>query len=154
MEKQSDSQEFSQSQDFELFAWLQKKFQKVNTTRLILIPIDAYLKWEQQYKDASTSLLDREVTFITTRLLLHQIRVEKVYDLLENNLHYVGSSAIEDALQEGVPETLEALRQAGIICWMLTGDKKETAIQIGYSCKLIPGKTPLLKLIMKIQILF
>lgn len=65
--------------------------------------------------------------------------MEQVYDLLENNLNYVGSSAIEDTLQDGVPETLESLRQAGIVCWMLTGDKKETAIQIGYSCKLIPG---------------
>ncbi len=36
---------------------------------------------------------------------------------------YIGSSAIEDLLQEEVPETIEKLMTAGIKVWVLTGDK-------------------------------
>ena len=32
---------------------------------------------------------------------------------------------------QGVPEAIERLRKANIKVWMLTGDKKETAINIG-----------------------
>lgn len=42
-----------------------------------------------------------------------------------------------------VPETIEALIQADINIWVLTGDKQETAINIGYSCKLITHGMPL-----------
>lgn len=40
------------------------------------------------------------------------------------------------ALQDGVPECLQALAAAGIKIWVLTGDKVETAISIAYSCRL------------------
>lgn len=50
---------------------------------------------------------------------------------------YIGSSAIEDKLQYGVPETIDMLLRANIKVWVLTGDKQETAIEIGKSCKLI-----------------
>lgn len=52
-------------------------------------------------------------------------------------MNVVGATAIEDKLQEGVPETIESFRRAGINTWVLTGDKVETAINIGYSCKLL-----------------
>ena len=48
-----------------------------------------------------------------------------------------GSTAIEDKLQEGVPETIEHIKAAGIKLWVLTGDKIETAINIGYSWRLL-----------------
>ena len=60
-----------------------------------------------------------------------------LYDMLERDLEYVGSSAIEDKLQYGVPETIDMLLNANIKVWVLTGDKQETAIEIGKSCKLI-----------------
>lgn len=47
-----------------------------------------------------------------------------------------GATGIEDRLQDGVPETIEALRKAGIVVWVLTGDKQETAVNIAYSCAL------------------
>lgn len=56
---------------------------------------------------------------------------------METNLAYLGSSAIEDKLQEGVPETIAKLIETKIRVWVLTGDKQETAIEIGKSCKLI-----------------
>lgn len=48
-----------------------------------------------------------------------------------------GSTAIEDKLQENVKETIEAFKETGIKVWVLTGDKVETAINIGYSCGLL-----------------
>jgi P-type E1-E2 ATPase len=48
-----------------------------------------------------------------------------------------GCTGIEDSLQDEVPETIRSLKEAGIIVWVLTGDKVETAINIGYSCNLL-----------------
>lgn len=56
---------------------------------------------------------------------------------LETNLTLLGATGIEDRLQEGVPDTIAALREAGINIWVLTGDKQETAINIAYSCQLL-----------------
>ena len=49
----------------------------------------------------------------------------------------IGASGVEDKLQMGVPETIAAMREANIKVWMLTGDKLETAENIGFSCKLL-----------------
>lgn len=53
------------------------------------------------------------------------------------SLVFPGATGIEDRLQEGVPDTIAALREAGIQLWVLTGDKQETAVNIAYSCKLL-----------------
>lgn len=50
-------------------------------------------------------------------------KLVKYYDELERDLHLLGSSAIEDKLQDKVPETIESLMNAGIRVWVLTGDK-------------------------------
>ncbi|KAK6943357.1 hypothetical protein RJ641_024459 [Dillenia turbinata] len=87
---------------------------------------DAELEeWQSRYEDASTSLTDRAT------------KLRQTAALIECNLNLLGATAIEDKLQEGVPETIESLRQAGIKVWVLTGDKQETAISIGLSCKLL-----------------
>ncbi|NWT83475.1 AT8B2 ATPase, partial [Lanius ludovicianus] len=49
----------------------------------------------------------------------------------------LGATAIEDKLQQGVPETIAILTLANIKIWVLTGDKQETAVNIGYSCKML-----------------
>ena len=64
-------------------------------------------------------------------------RLEEVAELLENGFELVGSTAIEDKLQEEVTETISMIREAGIKLWVLTGDKIETAINIAYSCDLL-----------------
>ena len=56
---------------------------------------------------------------------------------MEQDLEYVGCSAIEDKLQDFVPETIAKLIECDIRVWVLTGDKQETAIEIGRSCQLI-----------------
>ena len=56
---------------------------------------------------------------------------------VERGMDLIGASAIEDKLQDGVPETIANLAVAGIKIWVLTGDKQETDINIGYSCQLL-----------------
>ncbi|KAJ0808151.1 putative P-type phospholipid transporter [Helianthus annuus] len=82
-------------------------------------------KWQLMYEDATTSLSDRSLKLRETALFV------------ESDLRLLGATGIEDKLQEGVPETIECLRQAGIKVWVLTGDKQETAISIALSCKLL-----------------
>lgn len=52
---------------------------------------------------------------------------------IEKDLNLLGATAIEDKLQDGVPEAIARLAEADINIWVLTGDKQETAINIGYS---------------------
>ena len=84
-----------------------------------------YASWKKIYLEASTSLVDR------------QDMVERAGALIERDLELGGATAIEDKLQKGVPSAIEKLRRANIKLWMLTGDKRETAINIGHSCRLI-----------------
>ena len=84
-----------------------------------------YIGWKKVYLDATTSLVDR------------QDMIERAGECIEHDLELGGATAIEDKLQKGVPEAIDKLRRANIKMWMLTGDKRETAINIGYSCRLI-----------------
>lgn len=54
-------------------------------------------------------------------------------------MELLGATAVEDALQDKVKETIESLRYAGILVWVLTGDKIETALNIAKSCGHIPS---------------
>ncbi|XP_063276372.1 phospholipid-transporting ATPase ID isoform X6 [Prinia subflava] len=63
--------------------------------------------------------------------------VARLYDEVEHDMMLLGATAIEDKLQQGVPETIAILTLANIKIWVLTGDKQETAVNIGYSCKML-----------------
>ncbi|XP_057738424.1 putative phospholipid-transporting ATPase 9 isoform X2 [Arachis stenosperma] len=63
--------------------------------------------------------------------------IEEVSEKIEKDLILLGATAVEDKLQNGVPECIDKLAQAGIKLWVLTGDKMETAINIGYACSLL-----------------
>ena len=52
-----------------------------------------------------------------------------MYEDIERDLMLLGATAIEDKLQEGVPEAIAELRRANVRFWMLTGDKHATAVQ-------------------------
>ncbi|KAM5525134.1 p-type ATPase [Fusarium oxysporum f. sp. phaseoli] len=87
-----------------------------------------YQAWKKTWDEATTSLSDR------------QQRIEDAGDMIEQSFDLVGATAIEDKLQKGVPETIERLRKANIKVWMLTGDKRETAINIAHSARICrPG---------------
>jgi len=50
-------------------------------------------------------------------------QIDVLYEEIEKNMKLIGMTAIEDKLQDGVPQCIESLTQAGIKIWMLTGDK-------------------------------
>ncbi|GAA0158619.1 primary active transporter [Lithospermum erythrorhizon] len=93
-----------------------------------LLSASEFEQWQNSYETASTALIGRGAL------------LRKVANNVENKLIVLGASAIEDKLQEGVPEAIESLRIAGIKVWVLTGDKQETAISIGYSSKLLTNQ--------------
>uniref|UniRef100_A0A674PL04 Phospholipid-transporting ATPase n=1 Tax=Takifugu rubripes TaxID=31033 RepID=A0A674PL04_TAKRU len=95
---------------------------------------EQYACWLQHHLQAETAIQDRE------ELLFESARQ------LETNLHLLGATGIEDRLQDGVPETITALRKAGLQIWVLTGDKQETAINIAYACKLLDPEEEILTL--------
>ena len=61
-------------------------------------------------------------------------KMAECWAALEKNIEFVGVTAVEDRLQDGVPATIQLLRRAGIRVWMLTGDKVETGMDIAQSC--------------------
>ncbi|KAF8041085.1 hypothetical protein BT93_B3110 [Corymbia citriodora subsp. variegata] len=85
-------------------------------------------QWHSAFEAASAAIMGRAAL------------LRKVASNVENHLCILGASAIEDKLQQGVPEAIESLRMAAIKVWVLTGDKQETAISIGYSSKLLTVK--------------
>ncbi|TMW63493.1 hypothetical protein Poli38472_002434 [Pythium oligandrum] len=91
-----------------------------------------YNEWNASYQAAVTSLTNRDDM------------LAEVAEALEQDMSIVGATAIEDKLQEGVPNAIFNLAQAGIKIWMLTGDKEETAINIGHACRLINERMKLL----------
>lgn len=86
---------------------------------------EVYERWHREYHQAVTSIEEREE------------KVDKCYELIEQDLQLLGATAIEDKLQDRVPQTIANLIAANIKVWVLTGDKQETAINIGYSCELL-----------------
>ncbi|XP_064475067.1 probable phospholipid-transporting ATPase IM isoform X2 [Ornithodoros turicata] len=84
-----------------------------------------FQEWSDRYHEAATSLSNREEL------------VDEVYNEIEQELILIGATAIEDKLQDGVPQAIANMAAAGIKIWVLTGDKQETAINIGYSCHLL-----------------
>ena len=81
--------------------------------------------WMRAYADASASLVNRDE------------RLAACAEAIERECQLLGATAVEDKLQEGVPETVQTLRAAGALVWMLTGDKLETAVSIAHTCRLI-----------------
>ena len=68
---------------------------------------------------------------------MREERMEELQEMIEIDFELLGATAIEDKLQDDVGIAITSLKEAGIKFWVLTGDKIETAINIGYSCKLL-----------------
>ncbi|XP_011344583.1 phospholipid-transporting ATPase ID isoform X3 [Ooceraea biroi] len=81
--------------------------------------------WKQRHQEAALSQENRDD------------KLDAIYEEIEKDMSLLGATAIEDKLQDGVPQTIANLSMAGIKLWVLTGDKQETAINIGYSCQLL-----------------
>ncbi|KAK6315898.1 hypothetical protein J4Q44_G00134220 [Coregonus suidteri] len=81
--------------------------------------------WKLRHHEANTAMDEREE------------KLDALYEEIEKGLLLLGSTAVEDKLQDGVPQTIEQLSKADIKIWVLTGDKQETAENIGYSCNML-----------------
>jgi phospholipid-translocating ATPase len=91
-----------------------------------------YEAWANAYHEAEVALSDREQ------------KMEDVMAQVETNLQLLGATAIEDKLQDGVPECIADLKRAGINIWVATGDKLETAVAIGYTTNLLTADSNLI----------
>ena len=98
---------------------------------------EEYQIWNREHDLAAAAIIDRED------------KLETVSDAIERDLTLIGGTAIEDRLQDGVPDTIALLADAGIKLWVLTGDKVETAINIGFSCNLLSNEMDLI--VFKVQ---
>uniref|UniRef100_A0A8D2KIY7 Phospholipid-transporting ATPase n=1 Tax=Urocitellus parryii TaxID=9999 RepID=A0A8D2KIY7_UROPR len=88
-----------------------------------------FAEWNKKFMAASVASTNRDEA------------LDKVYEEIERDLILLGATAIEDKLQDGVPETISKLAKADIKIWVLTGDKKETAENIGFACELLTEDT-------------
>ncbi|KAJ7560113.1 hypothetical protein O6H91_04G114100 [Diphasiastrum complanatum] len=88
---------------------------------------------EEEYELWKTKNIEAQSTIGKER----EKKIEEIADEIETDLTLVGGTGVEDKLQEGVPECIAHLASAGIKVWVLTGDKVETAINIGYACSLL-----------------
>ena len=90
------------------------------------IPEEEFQQWWQVFERASTTVGGNRAE-----------ELDKAAEIIEHDFTLLGATAIEDRLQDGVPDTIHTLQTAGIKVWVLTGDRQETAINIGMSCKLL-----------------
>ncbi|KAJ4915533.1 putative phospholipid-transporting ATPase 11 [Raphanus sativus] len=85
-----------------------------------------YVKFSNNFNEAKSSVTEDRESLI-----------DEITNKMERDLILLGATAVEDKLQNGVPDCIDKLAQAGIKIWVLTGDKMETAINIGFSCSLL-----------------
>uniref|UniRef100_A0AAX7U1F1 Phospholipid-transporting ATPase n=1 Tax=Astatotilapia calliptera TaxID=8154 RepID=A0AAX7U1F1_ASTCA len=86
------------------------------------------IDWKHRQHEASVAMEGREE------------KLDELYEEIEKDMMLLGATAVEDKLQDGVPQTIEQLAKADIKIWVLTGDKQETAENIGYSCNILRGE--------------
>ena len=89
------------------------------------VPAGMLAQWQAEHARASRAIGERRE------------RVAAVFDALERDLRLLGCTAVEDRLQTGVPAAVAALLRAGVQVWMITGDKRETAVNIARACRLV-----------------
>lgn len=86
-----------------------------------------YTQWKQLYDAANLTMGGGKA---------RQAKITEACILIEKAFNLLGCSAIEDKLQDQVPETIHFFMQAGVVVWMLTGDKMETAVNIAGCARL------------------
>eukprot|EP01062_Namystynia_karyoxenos_P043944 TRINITY_DN3222_c0_g1_i1.p1 TRINITY_DN3222_c0_g1~~TRINITY_DN3222_c0_g1_i1.p1 ORF type:complete len:1263 (+),score=432.09 TRINITY_DN3222_c0_g1_i1:226-4014(+) len=99
------------------------------------LPQDLWSDWNARYVKAQGTVGANR-----------KARVEEVAAEIEKDLTLIGATAIEDRLQDQVPATIASLRRAGVRVFMLTGDKMETAENIGFACALLHTEMELVRL--------
>jgi magnesium-transporting ATPase (P-type) len=95
---------------------------------------EEYLKWKEKFHMEDLTGGNR------TKI------IELSYDAIEKHFELLGATIVEDKLQEEVPQTIQQLKTAKIKFWVLTGDRMNTAVNIGYSCNLISNEQQIFSL--------
>ncbi|KAH8043701.1 phospholipid-translocating ATPase [Aureococcus anophagefferens] len=100
------------------------------------LPGPAFEAWLTRYRAATSDLgeIQKRQNFLPNAI---DDLMDEAETAFGDGLELLGATAIEDRLQDGVPETVHKMLDAGIKVWVLTGDKQETAINIGVACQLI-----------------
>ena len=101
---------------------------------------------KRQFNHAETESILQKFATAETLLEEREAALQNIYAQTETDFELLGATAIEDRLQDRVPETIESLRSAGLSVWILTGDKMETAIEIARLCKLLKRTDHLIKI--------
>eukprot|EP00756_Hemistasia_phaeocysticola_P025325 Hpha_TRINITY_DN15999_c1_g7::TRINITY_DN15999_c1_g7_i1::g.71272::m.71272/K14802/DRS2, ATP8A; phospholipid-transporting ATPase len=97
----------------------------------LLPPGSKFEKWHPRYLEAKKKVQPEE----------REREMEACWAEMEQDFFVSGATAIEDKLQEKVPQTVEFLLRSGIVVWMLTGDKMETAETIAGTARLVDKAT-------------
>jgi len=90
-----------------------------------VIENNVYVEWNNKVQTAKLEIVDRDE------------KVAEINEMIEVEMELIGATAIEDRLQDEVVDTIQFMKRAGIKVWVLTGDKIETAMNIGTSCGLL-----------------
>lgn len=100
-----------------------------------MVKVDAkpkVVEWTERYRSIQQMANQNE----------QREKFSRLADQMERDVRLLGATCVEDKLQDEVPETISVLLEAGISVWMLTGDKLETALNIGYSVHFLSRDTP------------
>jgi len=115
------------------------KIFSVNGLRTLMIAYkeiseEYYNKWSKKYLNTKTNVNHTEED------------INKLYDEMETNFKLIGSTAIEDELQDNVDKIINDIMITGMRVWMLTGDKLDTAKNIAISCKLFKNDMKIMEI--------
>ena len=117
----------------DLLVFSQKGYRTLLLAFRIIGPKE-FKAWKEKYDIAVNSIFNRET------------EIANLAEEIEKDLILLGCTAVEDSLQDQVPETIRELLSAGIHVWMLTGDKLETAINISKTCGLTSENSVIAKM--------
>ena len=101
---------------------LSEKGLRVLLLGMKVIDKSEFNEWNMKYEDGLRNLTSEE-----------KIKEYKKinFETIERGLTLIGCTAVEDKLQEEVPEVIREIQDAGINFWVLTGDNLPTAKNIG-----------------------
>jgi len=100
-----------------------------------VIPVDVYERWREEYERVKCSVAEGK-----------DRRLQELGEEIEEGVFLIGATGLEDQLQKGVPKCIRQFMEAEIKVWMITGDKLETAQNVGLSCSILDEKTTIFKI--------
>ena len=133
-------------------SWSEDGFRTLAFARRSM-PMSEFIGWLPLLKEARTRGKEAAEAFLSKHPddehganKLKCKAVASATAVLESDLVYHGAVGYEDSLQEGVPDCVARLTDAGIKVIMLTGDKEGTALNIGFGVQMLTNETEILSL--------